>query len=115
MKGRWFDISEEVGQKINATGFQQKWILDPKGYFLVRINQEDQILEVGYCTPDNKLVGVISGKEPEEIMYKAIELEWLSLLDHAAYLGKELQKAHTAMKNNEFKYVQDSPLERSDN
>ncbi|MBT4538862.1 DUF4346 domain-containing protein [Candidatus Woesearchaeota archaeon] len=111
VKGRWFDISEEVKQEIDATGFQQKWVLDPKGYFLIRINEEEERLEVGYCTSDNKLVGVIIGNEPEEIMYKTIELKWISVLDHAAYLGKELQKAYFAMKKG-FKYTQDSHLEK---
>lgn len=111
MKGKWFDIAEEVKEEIDASGFQQKWVLDPKGYFLIRINKEEQMLEIGQCINDHKLVRVVKGKTPEEIMYKIIDLGAMSLLDHAAYLGKELQKAYTAMKFG-FVYVQDSKLEK---
>lgn len=110
MKGRWFNIAEEVKEEIDATGFQQKWKLDPKGYFLIRINKENNSLEVGHCTPDNKLVRVITGPDPESIMYKMIDNGYLTLLDHAAYLGKELQKAFLALKYPFFEYTQDSPL-----
>lgn len=109
MKGRWFDIAEEVEEEIDATGFQQKWVLDKKGYFLIRINQEKQLLEVGHCTTDNKLIRVIHGKTPESVMYKMIDIGCLELLDHAAYLGKELQKAYIAMKHG-FIYRQDSEI-----
>lgn len=114
MKGRWFDIAEEVKEEIDATGFQQKWVLDNKGYFLIRIDEENQMLEVGHCTTDNKLIKVIRGKTPESIMYKIIDLNCINLLDHAAYLGKELQKAYIAMKHG-FVYRQDSEIFRKVN
>jgi tetrahydromethanopterin S-methyltransferase subunit A len=112
MQGRWFDISEEVQDQVDASGYQQKWTLDPEGYFLIRINAEEKLLEVGHCTTDNKLIRVVKGSTPEEIMYKMIDSNHLSLKDHCAYLGKELQKAHTALHFG-FKYVQDSPLEKT--
>jgi len=95
---------------IDTIGFKQNWLLDPKGYFLIRINKEAQTIEVGHCLENNQVKTKITGKTPEEIMYKIIDLNLLSLLDHAAYLGKELQKAHTALKHN-FHYTQDSKLE----
>ncbi len=109
MKGRWFDIKEEIKEEINATGFQQKWILDPKGYFLIRVNTEKKVLEAGYCTNDHKLVCTIVGDTPESIAYKIIEKGFVSFLDHAAYLGKELQKAYLALKLG-LAYQQDSEL-----
>ena len=95
---------------IDATGFNQNWILDPKGYFLIRINKEAQTIEVGHCIENNQVKTKITGKTPEEIMYKIIHENLISLLDHAAYLGKELQKAHTALKYN-INYIQDSELQ----
>lgn len=113
MKGRWFDIAEEVKEEIDATGFPQKWKLDPKGYFLIRINRDEQRLEVGHCSNDNKLIRVIRGDTPESVMYKIIDLNLIELLDHAAYLGKELQKAYIAMKHG-FTYCQDSELKKEE-
>lgn len=109
MKGRWFEIAEEVEEEIDASGFQQKWVLDKKGYFLIRIDQKNKLLEVGHCTTNNKLIRIIRGKTPECVMYKIIDLGSLELLDHAAYLGKELQKAYIALKHG-FNYRQDSEL-----
>ena len=42
-------------------------------------------------------------------MYKTIDKGFLSRLDHAAYLGKELQKAYLALKLG-LAYQQDSEL-----
>ena len=100
---------KEKKEEIDANGFQQKWILDPQGYFLIRINKEKRRIEVGHCTNDKQIVNIIHGGNPESIMYKVIDLGIVSLLDHAAYLGKELQKADLALKFN-YEYVQDSDL-----
>ena len=96
-------------EEINAEGFQQNWKLDPNGYFLIRINREKGVIEVGQCLENNNVIKIVRGKNPEEIMYKIINENMISLLDHAAYLGKELQKAHIALKHG-FKYRQDSEL-----
>ena len=94
---------------IDASNFKKKWILDPKGYFLIRINKEKQTIEVGHCKKNNQVLTIITGKNPEEIMYKIIDCGFVSSLDHAAYLGKELQKAYFALKFG-LEYVQDSEL-----
>ena len=104
MKGKWFDITLEVKEEINATGFKQKWVQDPKGYFLIRVR--NNLIEVGYCTNKHKMVKIIVGKTAEEIVYKIIDLKLISLLDHAAYLAKELEKACLSIQFG-FKYVQD--------
>ena len=91
-------------------GFEQKWVQDPKGYFLIRVNKRRKCIEVGHCSNKHKLIHAIRGKTPESIMYKIIDLKWVSLLDHAAYLGKELQKAHFALNNPKWVYCQDSKL-----
>ncbi len=114
LKGYYFPIKSTVKEKVNASGYEQRWFPDPKGYFLIRINRQKKTLEVGHCTNDHKLVHVISGKTPENVMYKTIDKGFLSRLDHAAYLGKELQKAYIALKHN-FTYIQDSELVKGKN
>ncbi|MDP2925993.1 MAG: DUF4346 domain-containing protein [Nanoarchaeota archaeon] len=98
-------------EEIDANGFKQKWNLDPKGYFLIRINREKKIIEVAHCLKNNEIIRIIIGKTPEEIMYKIIDEGHISLLDHAAYLGKELQKAHIAL-IYDFEYIQDSDIKK---
>ena len=106
MNGKWFEIIDETKEEIDATGFRQKWVLDPKGYFLIRVNLKMKSIEVGHCTINHCLIRVIKGKTPEEIMYKIIDLGYVYLTDHAAYLGKELEKAFLSLKLG-FEYVQD--------
>jgi tetrahydromethanopterin S-methyltransferase subunit A len=100
---------KEPDERIDVGDYPQKWSLDKKGYFLIRINQEKQLIEVGHCNCDNQMLRVYIGKKPEDIMYKIIDDGNVSQLDHAAYLGKELQKAFLALKHN-MTYVQDSEL-----
>ncbi|MEK6917236.1 MAG: DUF4346 domain-containing protein [Nanoarchaeota archaeon] len=86
------------------------WVMDPKGYFLVRFNKQKQLLELGHCIQDNVIEFMITGKTPQEVYFTACEKGLISRLDHAAYLGKELEKAYLAMKYG-LEYVQDEELE----
>jgi tetrahydromethanopterin S-methyltransferase subunit A len=85
------------------------WKMDPKGYFLIRVNKKKKKIELAHCRKDNIIEMVIEGKIPQEIYFTAIEKNLLSRKDHAAYLGKELEKAYLALKFN-LAYVQDEEL-----
>lgn len=88
----------------------KEFVLDPTGYFLIRINKEKQLMEVGFCNERNKLVLKISGKKPIDIYQTIINKEKLPIRkDHCAYLGRELQKAYIALQKN-LEYVQDDEL-----
>ncbi len=98
-------IKEEIDEEIRAS--RSVWKLDPKGYFLIRI--KDGQLEAGYCTTDNVLRKVITGKNAESIYETIVRNNLVSLWEHACYLGKELKKAEIAKKQG-LDYVQDDPL-----
>ena len=87
----------------------EEFQLDPKGYFLIRINKEKQI-EVGFCKKDNKIEIIIKGKTPIEIYQTILRENIIQKPDHAAYLGRELQKAYIALKQNK-EYIQDEELD----
>ncbi len=106
IKGTFTDIHVHDPDMLSYKPVYSRWVQDPKGYFLIRVLKEKKTVEVGYCTNDNKLVKKIEGKTPQEIYYTVIEHGFLSRLEHAAYLGKELAKAFLSMKYN-FPYVQD--------
>lgn len=111
IKGRWWKIEDKKERIIQATFDPIKeWVMDPKGYFLIKYDQEKKTLHAGYCTADNKLVAEVVGKNAEEVYNTIIREGFVSRLDHAAYLGKELEKAELAMKLSK-KYVQDDPLD----
>ena len=80
------------------------WIEDKTGYFLIRVKKKN--IELAYCKKDNIIEVIIEGKTPQEIYFVAAKEKLLSRLDHASYLGKELEKAYLALKNN-LDYVQD--------
>ncbi len=88
----------------------KEFVLDPAGYFLIRINKEKKLIEVGFCNERNKLVLKVSGKKPIDIYQTIINKEKLPIRkDHCAYLGRELQKAYMALQKN-LDYVQDDEL-----
>jgi len=82
----------------------QNWKLDKKGYFLIRIQKG--FIEVGHCVNDNVPCKLVKGKNVEELIYKIIDLGLISDLEHAAYLGKEVQKAFVCLKLGK-NYIQD--------
>lgn len=81
--------------------------LDRMGIFNIRVNRDDNIIEVYYIGKKGKIL--IKGKDAESIRYKILELGLISTLSHALYLGTELMKAEIALKLNK-NYVQDEPL-----
>jgi dihydropteroate synthase len=83
---------------------------DKNGYFLIKVNKELQQIEVGLCRKRNIVAVKIVGKTPEDIYKTIIKHKLLSRFDHAAYLGKELQKAYIAFKAGK-EYIQDDDLE----
>ena len=86
------------------------WTMDPKGYVLIRVNREEEQLEVGFCKENNVIDILRTGRVPQDIYYEASKRNLLSRPEHYAYLGKELEKAYLALKNN-LHYVQDEELE----
>ena len=87
------------------------WVMDKKGYFLIRINDKLKRLEAGYCPMlpkkgKHQIKHMITGKIPQEIYFSAVKIKAISRLDHAAYLGHQLAKAEYCLKEGE-RFVQD--------
>ena len=106
--------------------------LDPKGYFLIRLDNSSKELVVEHysndidelgraidpktgkpisCEGDHKRVPtmVFRGMSAKEVGVKLTEGKGpflLSKLDHALYLGRELQKAEECLRDTKH-YVQD--------
>lgn len=103
-------VTKEDTEIIHGDYHKYKdWVMDEKGYFLIRVNKEKNRLELGYCRKDNVMDIVIYGKTPQDVYFAACEKNLLSRLDHASYLGKELEKAYLALKYD-LEYVQDEEL-----
>ena len=117
IKGRWWKINNNI--KINISAKYDKikdWIMDPKGYFLIKIDKESNLIRVGYCIfkksdkdPIHDMIAEITGKTAIEIVNTLIKKKFISSLQHAADMGIELHKAELALKYN-FEYIQDRDL-----
>ncbi len=92
-------------------------ILDPIGYFLIRINQEE--IEVAFCKYEeikfthpkarfgkNTVNQTCNSKEINKILTWIKENELISKKDHLEYMKKELKKAKECLEKKE-KYIQD--------
>ena len=90
--------------------------MDPKGYFLISIDNKECFIKVGYCklakfgnSPNHDMVALVEGKTAIEIVNTLIRENYISTLQHAADMGIELNKAEMALKYG-YKYIQDKDL-----
>ena len=117
LDGRWWKIENKIKDRITAKYDKIKdWIMDPKGYFLIKVDREENLIRVGYCIftklgndPIHDMVAEIRGKTAIEIVNTLIRKKYISSLQHAADMGIELHKAELSLKY-EFKYIQDKDL-----
>ena len=117
IKGVFYKINKKIEKKITAKYHKIKdWVMDPKGYFLIAVDRENNLIRVGYCKftklgndPVNDMVAEIVGKPAIEIVNTLIREKYISSLQHAGDMGIELCKAELALKNN-LEYVQDKNL-----
>ncbi|MDO8622956.1 MAG: DUF4346 domain-containing protein [archaeon] len=84
------------------------WVMDKGCYVIIRIVGDN--IEVGVCDYKNNILEQVIAKRPQQIFhYLCNKTSYITRLDHAAYLGKELQKAKFAIDHKQ-KYVQDEEL-----
>jgi len=99
--------------------------LDPKGFFIILLDRENGEIVVEHytaewdeeamknysgnwraCMKSQKLNKVIRGKNAAEISHTIVREGLVSRLEHAAYIGRELQKAEKSLREN-LPYEQD--------
>ena len=117
IEGKWWKIKNKIKENIPAKYDKIKdWVMDPKGYFLIKIDKEKNCIRVGFCIfsklgndPIHDMIAEINGKTAIEIINTIIRNNFISSLQHAADMGIELYKAELALKYN-FEYIQDKDL-----
>ena len=117
IQGRWWKIKNNIKKSIPANYNKIKdFVLDPKGYFLIKIDKEKDLLRVGYCIINYKngkefheMIYEITGKSAIEIVNTIIKENFFSSQQHAADMGIELTKAEIALKYK-LEYIQDKDL-----
>ncbi|MFN3926474.1 MAG: DUF4346 domain-containing protein [Pseudanabaenaceae cyanobacterium] len=123
---------QELLKKIDDEYSKRNLKLDPSGYFVIYLDREQQLICAKYYTNvideqgravdpatgkvipakgkvERPVTQVYTGRTAKELCIKLFEQADpcpVSLLDHAAYLGREAQKAEYALIHN-TDYVQD--------
>jgi len=105
---------ESDAQVVYATENLRPEVMDEKGIFKIAVDHVAGDLVALYIRNNqtDKPDIVIKGKTAENVYSQIEEMNLITLLDHAAYLGRELAKAEIALKT-EKEYVQDTPLFKS--
>ena len=103
----------EFQSKVIVSEDSKLALMDPAGMFKITVDREEEMLVALHfkTTQLDKPVSVIKGKTAEKVYSKIVALGLVSLLDHAAYLGRELGKAEIALRAGKV-FVQDEPLFR---
>lgn len=117
IEGRWWLIEDKIIKTEFARYHKIKdWVMDPKGYFLIKVDKENKIIRVGYCVFSklgndmmHDIIAEVKGYSAIEIVNTLIKNEYISTLQHAADMGIELHKAEIALKYN-YEYIQDSDI-----
>lgn len=105
-------ISEKAEETDAAASYDaEEFNYDPKGYFLIRVDREKKKIEVGYCRQGNVILKLFRGNNAREMCQAVLKSGIVSRLDHAAYLGRETEKAEAALKFG-VEYVQDTDIEK---
>ena len=83
---------------------------DRKGWFKIAVDRElGEIVAIHYPLGEDEPDVVVRGRDSQMIYQTIIRESLVSKLDHAAYLGKELEKAYIALVLGRS-YVQERPL-----
>jgi dihydropteroate synthase-like protein len=92
-------------EKVITARASKNWRTDPAGPIRIRI-VPDRIGGNGGLIVAEHEKAAVAGENAREVMDTLLELDLVSRLDHAAYLGRELEKAELALRFNRS-YAQD--------
>jgi len=108
-KRKVFDLYDKNLEKAVMTihaSAKKEFKLDSRGFFKIFVDKSE-IVAVLYAGRGPKIV--IRGKTAQEICDEIIERGLIGEIEHAAYLGRELQKAEIALRTGRS-YLQEKEL-----
>jgi len=102
-----WDRADEVLKKYYRTAMPRPWGLDPRGYAIISV--EDGIIKLTAFSHEHEELVTLRGTTASKLCQTVAQEGIFSLPSHLLYIGRELQKAETALKLG-IDYVQDRPL-----
>lgn len=102
---------EAKAEVFNVSDDLEPTLLDPKGMFKVFLDRVEGDIVAAFYSSKNlaEPKKIVKGKSAETVFAEIVELDLVSKLDHAGYLGSELAKAEVALRIGK-EYVQDKEL-----
>ncbi len=73
---------------------------DRGGFFIILLQRKEQRMLLEHYTNDGTLNLVMAGADAVALCFEAITREFVTQLDHAAYLGRELQRAELCLQHD---------------
>lgn len=80
--------------------------LDPAGFIVIHIDRRRGFLRAERFSNQGVLLGVVEGDRDDAVAFTLVERGWVTRLDHAAYVGRELSRAQAALRSGS-EFVQD--------
>ncbi|MBI2143699.1 DUF4346 domain-containing protein [Candidatus Woesearchaeota archaeon] len=102
-ESNWKAAEELVGK--HHRGRMMRLDEDPRGFFVIKV-EKGEIIAEHRLKDGRKTRYEFRGNRAEEIYRRILNENLISMLDHAAYLGKELARAEIALKEGR-NYVQE--------
>jgi len=107
-----YNAQLESGAQVTwATDDAEPTILDTEGMFKIVIDRKEETIVAMQFTSETmiKPINIVKAKTAEAVYSTIVRLGLVSRLDHAAYLGSELEKAEVALKTGK-EYIQDDEI-----
>ena len=96
---------------IRPGGTREPLQYDPKGYFVITLDREQEQLIIRHYLPDHSPAHEMRGHSAGSMLLGLLREGLVTQLSHAGYLGEELAKAEAALRFD-LRYDQDRPLRR---
>ena len=112
IKGHWRNIRVLAEVPVIEASYDRikDWEMDPRGYFLIKVDREMNLIRVAFCAlPGDVMKMEIAGTTALDIVNTLIRENMVSSLQHAGDLGIELCKAELALRHR-LEYIQDKGL-----
>ncbi|MDW8029208.1 MAG: DUF4346 domain-containing protein [Armatimonadota bacterium] len=93
-------------QRIKARPSQRPLKLDKAGYFVIIPQPDKGIIVIEHYDYHDRLLHIIEGEDARSLCATIIELGFVTQIDHAAYLGRELMRAELSLRHS-LPFIQD--------
>ena len=90
-----------LGEVLEVPDTIPEPILDGAGYFVILLDRGRGAIWVEHYDYENRLLHTLRGTTAKGLCQALLQAGWVSRMDHAAYMGRELARAESALRSGE--------------